>query len=97
MLTATRDKMRTIQQRYYVPNNSVLVVTGDVHAADVFAQATMLYAGWKRAEDPFVKFPLVKHPPLKRSEVVLVEQPVRERGRLRSSGTVRRRWGRACP
>ena len=27
--------MRTIQQRYYVPNNSALVLTGDVNPADV--------------------------------------------------------------
>jgi zinc protease len=51
-------------------------VTGDVKAADVFAQAATLYASWKRTEDPLKKHPLVKHPPLKGSEVVLVEQPV---------------------
>jgi zinc protease len=76
ILTATRQKMQTIQKRYYIPNNSVLVVTGDVKAADVFAQAEELYAGWKRGPDPFVKFPMVKHPPIKKTEVVLVEQPV---------------------
>ncbi len=76
VLTATPQKMRTIKERYYVPNNSVLVVTGDVHADDVFAQAASLYADWKRAADPFKKHPLVKHPPLRASEVVLVEQPV---------------------
>ncbi len=76
VLTATVEKMRTIKERYYVPNNSVLVVTGDVRAEDVFAQAAKLYAGWKRAADPFKKHPLVKHPPLNGSEVVLVEQPV---------------------
>src|SRR5712691_6794373 len=77
VLTATRAKMQTIQQCYYVPNNSVLMVTGDVKADDVFALAGQLYAGWKRAEDPFRKHPLVRHPPLKGTEVVLIEQPVR--------------------
>jgi zinc protease len=28
---ATTDMMRLIQQRYYVPNNSALVLTGDVN------------------------------------------------------------------
>lgn len=74
---ATRAKMKTIQERYYVPNNSVLVVTGDVTAKDIFAQADKLYSGWAKAPDPFVKYPLVKHPPLAKSEVVMVEQPVR--------------------
>jgi zinc protease len=76
VLAATPAKMRTIQHRYYVPNNGALVVTGDVSAPDVFAQAGKLYAGWKRGPDPFVKFPLVRHPPLPHTSVVLVEQPV---------------------
>ncbi|MBS2024841.1 MAG: insulinase family protein [Deltaproteobacteria bacterium] len=76
VLTATVEKMRTIQKRYYVPNNGALVITGDVSADAVFAMAGELYAGWARGEDPFVKFPLVKHPPLPYTSVVLVEQPV---------------------
>ncbi|MBS2032423.1 MAG: insulinase family protein [Deltaproteobacteria bacterium] len=76
VLHATTDMMRTIQHRYYVPNNSVIVVTGDVKAADVFAQADALYASWPKAADPFVEFPLVTHPPLPASSVVVVEQPV---------------------
>jgi zinc protease len=76
VLATTRRKMQTIQRRYCVPNNSALLVVGDVKAADVFAQADKLYAGWKRATDPFEKFPLVKHPPIPRPEVVLVRQPV---------------------
>jgi zinc protease len=76
VLTATREKMQTIQKRYYVPNNSVLVVTGDVKASDIFAQAETLFAGWQRAEDPFRKHPLVKHPPIRKTEVVVIEQPV---------------------
>ncbi len=76
VLAATTDMMRTIQKRYYVPNNSILVVTGDVKADDVFALADKLYADWKRADDPFAKFPLPEHPPLRGSEVVLLAQPV---------------------
>ena len=76
VLTATPEKMRTIKERYYVPNNSVLVVTGDVVAADVFRQADQLYAQWPRGKDPFVEFPLAVHPPIPTTSVVLVEQPV---------------------
>jgi zinc protease len=68
--------MRTIQKRYYVPNNSVLIITGDVHADEVFKCVDELYAGWAKAPDPFVKFPLVTHPPIPRSEAVVVTQPV---------------------
>ncbi len=78
VLSASVDQMRTIQQRYYVPNNSVLMVTGGVKAAEVFSLAATLYAGWKpSAANPFQTYPLVQHPPLPATELVLVEQPVR--------------------
>jgi zinc protease len=73
---ATQAKMRTIQERYYIPNNSALVITGDVDANAIFARADALYTSWAQGPDPFVKYPLVQHPPLPKSEVVLVEQPV---------------------
>jgi zinc protease len=76
VLSTTPEKMRTIQHRYYIPNNSVLVVTGDVSADDVFRRADELYSGWAKGADALVKFPLVTHPPIRRSEVVLVQQPV---------------------
>lgn len=75
--TATTAKMRTIQNRYYVPNNSVLVVTGDVKPEDVFKFAEQYFGDWKRREiDPFKEFPLVEHPALTKSEGHIVEQPV---------------------
>lgn len=73
---ATTDIMRMIQKRYYVPNNSALIVTGDVTPEEIFRQAQELYGDWPRAEDPFVKYPLVEHPPLPKSEGVVLTQPV---------------------
>jgi len=75
--TATTDMMRLIQSRYYVPNNSALVVTGDVNPDDVFKFAQEFYGDWpKREKDPFVEFPMVEHPPLPKSEGAVVQQPV---------------------
>jgi zinc protease len=76
VLAATTEMMRTIQKRYYVPNNSLLVITGDVKADDVFSRADSLYANWSKAADPFVKYPIPKHPPPAKSEVLVIEQPV---------------------
>jgi zinc protease len=76
VLSATPELMRTIQHRYYIPNNMALVVVGDVKADEVFKQADELYAGWAKGPDPFVKFPLVTHPPIPRSEAVVVPGPV---------------------
>jgi zinc protease len=75
--TATTDMMRLIQGRYYVPNNSALVVTGDVMPEEVFKMAQEFYGDWpKREKDPFEEFPLVEHPPLEKSEGAVVKQPV---------------------
>jgi zinc protease len=77
VLAATVEQLRTIQERYYVPNNSVLVVTGGVKAETVFALAAQLFLAWKpSARSPFVDYPLVHHPPIPRTKLVLVEQPV---------------------
>jgi zinc protease len=77
VLGATTEKMRLIQSRYYVPNNAALVVTGDVNPEEVFKLAEQTFGSWeKRKTDPFVEFPLVEHPPLTKSEGVVVEQPV---------------------
>ncbi len=73
---ATTEKMRLIQSRYYVPNNSALVVTGDVDPQNIFALAEQLFGDWPRAADPFKEFPLVEHPPLTKSEGAIVLQPV---------------------
>ncbi len=76
VLSATPEMMRTIQHRYYVPNSSVLVVAGDVQPDGVFAAVKKRYGGWARAPDPFIEHPGVIEPPLEKSSVVVVEQPV---------------------
>jgi zinc protease len=74
---ATTDQMRLIQGRYYVPNNSAIVVTGDVRPEDAYRVVEELFGGWARRErNPFEEFPLVEHPPLERSEGTIIKQPV---------------------
>ncbi len=79
--TATTEKMQTIQSRYYVPNNSALVITGDVKPDEVFKMAESVLGSWeKRAVDPFKDFPLVNHPPLKKSEGLILDKQTGEEG-----------------
>ncbi len=74
--TSTLEKMRTIQSRYYVPNNAALVVTGDAKPEEVFKLAEQILGSWERRPvDPFKEFPLVEHPPLSKSEAVIIERP----------------------
>jgi zinc protease len=73
---ATTEQMRLIQARYYVPNNSAVIVTGDVQPEAAFKVAEELFGDWQRGEDPFKRFPLVEHPPLAKSEGEIIQQPV---------------------
>ena len=76
ILTTTPEKMRTIQNKYYVPNNSALIVAGDVNPATVFSLAERELGNWNRGTDPFVADPIPVIPALQKSEGVLVEAPV---------------------
>jgi zinc protease len=74
---ATTAMMKLIQGRYYVPNNSALVVTGDVQAEDIYKMAQEFFGEWPRREkDPFAEFPMVDHPPLQNSEGGIIKQPI---------------------
>lgn len=76
ILTTTPDKMRTIQKKYYSPNNSALIVAGDVSPDMVFSLAERELGQWKRGPDPFATDPIPPIPPLQKSEGVVVEAPV---------------------
>jgi len=74
--TATTEKMKTIQQRFYVPNNSALLLSGDIRAQEVLPLVEAVFGDWQAAADPFVDNPIPPHPPLSGSEVIAVEKPV---------------------
>jgi zinc protease len=76
ILKTTPEQMRTIQRKYYVPNNTALIVTGDVDAARVFDVVRRYLGDWPRAADPFVADPIPPVPLLTESKGVVVEQPV---------------------
>lgn len=72
----TPEQMRTIRDLYYVPNNSALVVAGDVDAAGIFALAERIFGSWPRGDDPFRRAPIPEVKPLAGSLGVIVEEPV---------------------
>lgn len=82
---ATPEMMRVIQKKFYIPNNSALVVAGDVNAQEVFKIAGEIFGDWARSEDPFVKDPVPRHAPLPKDDVVIVNQPV-------NSSTIQISW-----
>lgn len=72
----TPEQMREIQHRYYVPNNSAVIVTGDVDTATVFSLAQRIFGDWPRAADPFAAYPVPAIPRLSDDEAVVTEAPV---------------------
>ena len=74
--STTPEKMRAIQQRYYVPNNTAIIITGDVAADKAFELAKATFSGWKRGPDPFSVDSVPPIPPLTRDTAVIVEQPI---------------------
>jgi zinc protease len=75
IITATQDKMNTIKNRYYVPNNSALILAGDITPERGFALAQQVFGDWPAGPDPFAT-PVDNPPPLTRSQAVIVEKPV---------------------
>ena len=73
--SATREKMNSIKDRFYVPNNSALILSGDITPARGFQLAEQIFGDWPRGGDPFTT-PAPNPPTLTRSSSVIVEQPV---------------------
>ncbi|HEX7506049.1 MAG TPA: pitrilysin family protein, partial [Polyangia bacterium] len=58
---------------YYAPNNSVLVVTGDITEKQLHAQIEPLLVAWKAKKVPPLKLPKAENPDKPR--IVLVDKP----------------------
>ncbi|MCH7973868.1 MAG: insulinase family protein [Bacteroidetes bacterium] len=76
IMTATTKKMQTVQDRFYIPNNSALILSGDITPEYGFKLGEKIFSKWKRGKDPFSYLKIPKHPPIKKTETVVVEKPV---------------------
>jgi zinc protease len=67
--TATPEKMMIIKDKYYCPNNSVLVICGDVKHDQAFQLAKKIYGDWKNSGfNPQEKYPIPEFKPLEKSD-----------------------------
>ena len=74
ILTATPEKMKIIQNKYYYPNNSIVVVAGNVDHKDVLKKVNSIYGDWKASDfDPFEKYPIPEFKPLEKSSYFITE------------------------
>lgn len=75
--TATPEKMMIIKDKYYHPNNSLLVVCGDVNHEDAFARAEAIYGSWPNSGfDPHVKYPIPEFPPIAGTQYFVKEMSI---------------------
>ncbi|HUR91769.1 MAG TPA: pitrilysin family protein [Gemmatimonadaceae bacterium] len=74
--STTPAQMRAIQKKYYVPNNSALIVTGDVNPAAAFATAEREFGSIPRGGDPFTSDPIPAIPALSGNDAVIHEAGV---------------------
>jgi zinc protease len=72
----TPAKMRAIKDLYYIPNNSLLIIAGDVNPTVAFALAERIFGGWKRGADPFIAAPIPPIPPLTKTSGYIHEESV---------------------
>jgi zinc protease len=67
-----RADVRRFYDAFYVPNNAVLVVAGDVTEKDVHSKIEPLLAKWKAKKVPSIKLPKVEAP--EKPRIVLVDK-----------------------
>lgn len=68
----TRDDLVAFHRTWFVPNNSLLAIVGDLTADEAFAAAEKAFGGWERREVPSVTF---DEPPPPTRRVVVVDRP----------------------
>jgi zinc protease len=72
--TATPEKMMVIKNKYYYPNNSILVICGDVKYEEAFAKAKSIFGSWESSGfDPITKYPIPEFLPLVSKEYFVME------------------------
>jgi len=68
----TRDDLVAYHHNWFVPNNSLLAIVGDLTADEAFAAAQKAFGGWARRDVPDVK--AIEPPPPTR-RVVVIDRP----------------------
>ena len=75
--TATPEKMTTIKNKYYVPNNSLVVVGGDVDHTTAFAFVESIFGNWESSGvDPQTKYPIPEFAPLTKTDYFIKESSI---------------------
>lgn len=75
--TATPEKMMIIKDKYYFPNNSILVICGDVKPEEAFDKAKEIFGDWESSGfDPHVKYPIPEFKPIAQTDYLIKESSI---------------------
>jgi len=69
----TREDIVNFHKTYYVPNNAILAVVGDVKTADVLKKVKSKFGSWEKREFATPNF--VQPPQIKGHQILLVDKP----------------------
>lgn len=72
MARITQEDLAAFHRTWFVPNNALLAIVGDLTSAEAFAAAEKAFGSWQRREVPVVKMPDV--PPAS-PRVVVIDRP----------------------
>jgi len=72
--TLTRDRVAWFHERFYRPDDAVLVIGGDLETDDAFALAERVMGSWRAPRTPTGERPHGAIPP-PRAQVVIVDKP----------------------
>jgi len=68
----TRDDLVAFHRQWFVPNNALLAIVGDLTADEAFAAAERAFGGWRRGDVPAIP-PTTPPPPARR--IVVIDRP----------------------
>ena len=75
--TATPEKMMTIKNKYYYPDNSLLTIAGDVKHEDAFAKAKEIFGDWKSSGiNIHETYPIPEFTPLTSTQYFIKESSI---------------------
>jgi zinc protease len=71
ILNCTTEKMNVIKDKYYYPNNSLLLIAGAVKNDVVLQKVKEIFSDWKASDfDPFQKWPIPEFKPLNTADTL---------------------------
>jgi len=74
--TATREKLLKIKNRFYVPENCLLIIAGDIVPGVAFEKVKKIFSDWKKGTESFKK-PLPQLPRIKKNKYLIFNRDVK--------------------